>query len=273
MGIEYGRGCLATAIDRGCALATNAVRKMFPESDWQIITAEPFDAAECARDRFGENFKIQREIYKNTPTERHILIGGDHSVNFGHFAAIADQMPDSELCLVYIDAHLDMHSPDSAVAQASGAPHGCNVRALLGTGDERWLGLQSKMPALKPENVFFLATRSFEDAEINFVHENNIFYRTAEQLQTCGDLENAVREIRERIAGRPFVLSIDFDSISPEYFTEVLVPAPGGLSADAAEFLINEFRDAHSVEFVEYAPSGDAESAKIVEKLIRVVAK
>jgi len=273
MGIEYGRGCLATAMDGGCALATAAVRRMFPNAEWTIVAAEPFDAAACARDRFGENFKIQKEIYNKTPAGRHIMIGGDHSVNFGHFAAIADQMPDKDVCLVYIDAHLDIHTPESGRQQASGAPHGSNVRAALGDGDSRWLSLMRKRPALRPENLFFLGTRSFESSEIFFVRENNIFMRPAAELRTKEDWARAAHEIRERIAGRPFVLSFDFDAIDPALFAEVLVPAPGGLSLDAAVFFISEFRDAHSIEFVEYAPNGDLKSAAIVKKLIGLVVR
>lgn len=273
MGIEYGRGCLATAIDGGCALATAEVKKMFPDADWTVVTAEPFNAEECANDRFGENFKIQREIYNQTPADKHIMIGGDHSVNFGHFAALADQIPDQDLCLVYIDAHLDIHTPQSAVAEASGAPHGANVRALIGEGDSRWLSLQTKVPALKPENVFYLGTRSFEDAEINFVKENNIFFRTPQQLQTKEDWAMAVAEIKARIGNRPFVVSLDFDVMDQSVFQEVLVPAPGGISFEATEFFVNEFKDAYSFEFVEYAPKGDKDSALIVEKLVGIVAK
>ncbi len=273
VGIEYGRGCLATAIPGGPALATAAVKQMFPDADWTVVTADTFDAEKCAHDRFGENFEIQRKIYATTPRERHILIGGDHSVNFGHFAAIADQMPDRDLCLVYIDAHLDIHSPASAIAQASGAPHGTNVRALLGTGDERWLALMKRCPAVRPENIFYVGTRSFEPAEINFVHENNIFYRTADQLKTPDDWARVAQQIREQIADRAFIVSLDFDAIDPLEFRDILVPAPNGISMDAAEFFVTEFRDAHSFEFVEYAPTGDKKSAENVKKLIEIVAK
>lgn len=272
MGIEYGRGCLRVAIPDGPALATKSVQKMFPDADWTIVTADPFDASECERDRFGENFKIQKKIYNETPSEKHIMIGGDHSVNFGHFAALADQIPDQDLCLVYIDAHYDIHTPESAVREASGAPHGSNVRALLGDGDSRWLSLQKKMPALKPENLFYLATRSYEPSENNFVNEKNIFNRSPEQLQTPADWANAVREIREQIGDRPFVVSLDFDSMDPSVFTEVLVPADAGVTYEAVEYFVNAFRDAYGFEFVEYVPSGDERVATIVQKLIGIVA-
>lgn len=270
IGIEYGRGCLKTAIPDGPALAPAEIRKMFPDDNWTMITPAPFDAEKCAQDRFGENFEIQQKIYANTPTDSHIMVGGDHSVNYGHFTAIRDQMPQSDVCLIYIDAHLDIHTPESAQTQASGAPHGTNVRALMGMGDARWLTLQQNTPALRPENVFYLGTRSYEPAEIEFVRQNNIFMRTSDRLRNESDLEMAVQEIRKQIGNRPFVVSLDFDVIDPKYFRDVLVPAGHGITVDAAKYLVHDFRDAHSFEFVEYAPSGDSASAQIVHELVKL---
>lgn len=271
MGIEYGRGCLRTAIDGGPALGPAAVKKMFPAMNWSTITAAPFDAAACAQDRFGENFQIQKQIVSDTPTTRHIMIGGDHSVNYGHFVALRNRIPAQELCLVYIDAHLDIHTPETSRAQASGAPHGTNVRALLGDGDERWLALQHVTPALAPQNLFYLGTRSYEPAEIEYVHQNNIYVCPADKMHDSTTLDNIILEIRNRIGMRPYVVSFDFDVIDPKYFSDVLVPAANGISVHTAERLLCAFRDAHSIEFVEYAPSGDNASAQIVQRLLRCV--
>lgn len=270
-GIEYGRGCLRTAIDGGPALAPRAIQKMFPNENWTIITANPFDADKCAHDRFGENFEIQQSIYKSTPHESHIMIGGDHSVNYGHFVAIRDQIPGNELCMVYIDAHLDIHTPETARTQASGAPHGTNVRALMGNGDERWLTLQKNTPALRPENIFYLGTRSYEPAEIEFVREKNIYMRRPDEIDTPDALESTIHEVRKKIGSRPFVVSFDFDVIDPKYFRDVLVPAGGGINVKTAEHIIHALRDAYSFEFVEYAPSGDRTSAQIVQNLIGIL--
>ena len=272
MGVAYGRAATATITDQGPALAPAAIKSMFPEKQWTIVTPDEFNLAECIADRFGENFKIQQKIYNATPTTSHIMIGGDHSTNFGHFAAIADQFPDEDICLVYIDAHLDIHTPASSQAQASGAPHGTNVRALLGDGDSRWLSLQTKRPALRPENIFYLGTRSYEPAEIEYATSQNIYMRTPAQLDTDEKLQNAISEIKTRIGNRKFVVSFDFDAIDPKYFRDVLVPAPNGIDINAAQQLLGAFRTAHSIEFVEYAPTGDSESARIAQQLIQIVA-
>ena len=271
MGIKYGRGATATITNDGPAHGPDAIRKMFPDTNWIMVTPDEFNLDECMADRFGENAKIQKRIYENTPNESHIMIGGDHSVNFGHFAAIADNLADSDICLIYIDAHLDIHTPETSKLQASGAPHGTNVRALLGDGDVRWLALQKQSPALKPENLFYLGTRAFEPAEIEFAQSKNIYIRTPLQLKNESDWVAAVNEIRSRIGNRKFVVSFDFDAIDPTIFSDVLVPEPNGISLDAARYLVTAFRDAFSFEFVEYSPTGNPASASIANELVKIV--
>ena len=132
---------------------------------------------------------------------------------------------------------------------------------------------KKKAPALTPDRVFYLGTRSYEPAEIEFTRANNIYIRTPEQLKTESDWRNAIREIRRKIGDRPFVVSFDFDAIDPKYFSDVLVPAGNGLTVAAAEYFIREFDDATSFEFVEYAPSGDVASALIVKQLVGLVVR
>ncbi len=273
LGVEYSRGATAKIMDGGPALAPRTVQKMFPADDWKIITSGKISTEECAKDRFLDAFNVHKKIYKNTPHEKHIFIGGDHSVNFSHFAAIADQYPDEDICLIYFDAHFDIHTPESSKREATGSPHGTNVRHLLGEGDERWLSLQKKVPSLKPENLFFIGSRSFEPSELQFVKDSNIFYRTSAQLRTPSDWKHAFDAIRARIGNKKFVVSFDFDGIDPKIFKDVWVPEHDGLSLDCARNFVNEFRDALNFEFVEYAVSGDTQSENIVRELIGIIAK
>ncbi len=271
MGVEYARGATATIRNDGPALAPGVVQKMFPNADWSIVIADKKTPAECAADRFGDAFSVQKKIYAATPDNRHIMIGGDHSVNFGHFTALADRIGRTDLCLVYIDAHLDIHTPQSSMAQASGAPHGTNVRALLGDGDERWLGLGTKKPGLKPQNLFYLGTRSYEDSEITYAKSKNIYIRTPSQLKTLSEWTTTINEIKKRIGKHPYVVSFDFDAIDPTIFSDVWVPEPNGLSLDAVKYFLSAFSDADSFEFVEYAPTGDYKSSQIVHELISII--
>ena len=270
IGIEYGRAATATITNAGPAHGPSAIRAMFPHAPWTRVQPDEFNMAECMADRFGENAKIQAKIYSAIPTESHIMIGGDHSTNFGHMAAIADQFADQDICLVYIDAHLDIHTPESSRAEASGAPHGTNVRALLGNGDARWIALQKKSPALRPENLFYIGIRSFEPSEIEYAKSQNIYIRTPRDIDTPEKLQTVIDDVRGKIGNRRFVVSFDFDAIDPTHFCDILVPEPNGISPDTARALVRAFSDAYSFEFVEYSPTSDTSSAALARELIEL---
>ena len=271
IGIKYARGATAKIIETGPALAPDVVKTMFPTHDWIMVSPNKLNHDEIASDRFGENAKIQQKIYNATPHDKHILIGGDHSINFGHFCAIADQLNTDDLCLVYIDAHLDIHTPETSCAQASGAPHGTNVRALLGDGDKRWLSIPQRCPVLKPENIFYIATRSFEPAEIEHATKHNINISFASDIHNLSELDLVISNIHQQIGNRPYIVSFDFDAINPEYFSDVLVPESGGLTVEMAQTLLKSFQDAYSFEFVEYSPTGDKNCETIVKDLIDIL--
>ena len=271
LGAAYSRGATARVMEGGPALAPKKVQEMFPDADWNIIESDFISESECMADRFGDAYNMHKKIYPATPKEKHVFIGGDHSVNFSHFAAISDMYMNEDLCLIYFDAHFDIHNLESSKREATGSPHGTNVRHLLGEGDKRWLSLCKKKPSLKPENLFFLGSRSFEPAEIKYVKENNIFYRTPAQLQTPEDWKTTFAEIRNRIGNKKFVVSFDFDGLDAKCFHDVWVPEQNGLSLDCARTFLKEFSDAINFEFVEYAVSGDKEMENIVREFIGIV--
>ncbi len=270
LGIEYARGATATITNAGPALAPRAVQKLFPNTKWTIITAPHVSDSQCLADRFGDAHRVHHLTYNATPDEKHIMIGGDHSVNYGHFIALADMMPGQDLCLVYIDAHLDIHTPETSKIQATGSPHGTNVRALLGQGDDRWIKMQKKFPALRPENLFFLGTRSYEPAEMEFIKSKNIYFRTSDELRNESSCAKFITEIRDKIGDKPFVVSFDFDVIDPTFFPDVLVPETNGIDIATAKKLLTAFKDAYNFEFVEYAPSGNQECEKIAHEIISI---
>ena len=62
-----------------------------------------------------------------------IFIGGDHSCAIGSWSGIAYnlQKQDKELALIWIDAHMDAHRPETS---ETGNLHGMPVAHLLGHG-------------------------------------------------------------------------------------------------------------------------------------------
>ncbi len=279
VGTEYGRGAQRFPIITGCEQGPKAIYKIYSNHQWSFITPTwEFNKEECLLDRFGENIKIQKMIYdffksKNKDfIKNHIFIGGDHSLNFAHFKAIADTFPNEEIALIYIDAHFDIHTPESSKKEASGSPHGTNVRHLLGYGDDRYLNLGKKITPLKKENLFFIGARSYEQSEINFVNKENIFTTNNKYINDITYLTNQINEILKKINNKKYILSFDFDVIDPKEFTSVQVPEKNGINLQNLYKILPLLNTQNLLctEFVEFAPNFDklGNSSKIVKNII-----
>ena len=88
------------------------------------------------------------------------LVGRIRTKAVGTWSGVAHAMRGSgPLGLVWIDAHMDMHTPETT---HSGAINGMPVAALLGYGSPKLTGLAGGAPALVPEHVCLVGARSFE---------------------------------------------------------------------------------------------------------------
>ena len=94
--------------------------------------------------------------------------------------------------------------------------------------------------------------------------------RTPSEISTQQQLDETIKEIRTKIGAKPFVISFDFDALDPDIFDEVLVPEPNGISLNTAKYLLKEFDDAISFEFVEYSPKGKKSGENIAKQLIEI---
>ena len=202
VGANYGRGAGKSPINDGCEKAPEKIQTLFPNHNWTMLYPTwDFDIKKLIADRFSENFEMQKIIYNcisnlsKKDIENHIFIGGDHSTNFAHFKAVKQFFPNEDIGLIYIDAHFDIHTPETSRKEASGSPHGTNVRHLLGFGDKRFLSLGNTQPPLKKENLFFIGARSFEPSELQFVKNENIFMTDQTKINKREYLEQTIKEI------------------------------------------------------------------------------
>lgn len=197
--------------------------------------------------------------------EQFITLGGDHTAAIGTWSGAAAGLP-GKLGLIWIDAHLDSHTPESSHSKNI---HGMPLATLLGYGDLRLTSILSNKPKLKPENVCVIGVRSFEPEEQALLNKLGvkIFYMSdinKESIKTI--LKNAIQHVSENTAG--FGISIDIDAFDPSDAPGVSVPEPDGIHA-------NEFLKALSkipkekcvgVEIVEFNPIYD--QAHRTEKLV-----
>ena len=184
-----------------------------------------------------------------------IVIGGDHSCAMGTFAGAVN--PDTDFGLIWIDAHFDLHTPQSS---DSGNMHGMPVATLMGYGVEDLVNTRFDGAKIKPENVIFIGIRSFESPEQKLAKKLGIkvFYvdDVHEQgFQSC--FKQAVLSLQHR--NIPFGISFDMDSLDVSEITALGTPVENGLMLNDVMdgFLNTDLTGLEIFEVVEYNPTLD----------------
>ncbi len=201
-----------------------------------------------------------------------VAIGGDHSCAVGTWSGVADAMRASGLIgLVWIDAHMDMHVPETT---PSGAIHGMPVAALLGQGAAELTSIAESGPALSARHVCLVGARSFEPEEIVFAKRFGVRVIGMEEVRRIGivaALAQAQTIASDGTVG--FGVSLDLDAFDPTDAPGVGSPAPGGIAA--ADF-VTPWRKLYldtkclGLELVEYNPAHDksARTARLMEDIL-----
>ncbi|MGH8487943.1 MAG: arginase [Gammaproteobacteria bacterium] len=196
------------------------------------------------------------------------VIGGDHSCAIASWSAIASASR-GPLGLVWIDAHMDSHTPATS---PSGALHGMPLAILLGVGPPELTDLLYPGAKLRPENVCLVGVRSYEPEEAELLHRLGVRVITMDEVRARG----LMRSLSEAfaIASRgtaAFGLSIDLDAVDPEDAPGVGTPAPNGLRGlDLVESLQGLAPQPVLAEIAEFNPLHDRENktARLVIDLL-----
>lgn len=158
-----------------------------------------------------------------------LTVGGDHTISFGTLMTSLDFDPDTKL--IWIDAHSDINTPDSSL---SGNCHGMPVAYITGLAKYRAeAGVTLKH--LKPANLFYIGLRSIDDAEEVFLtdlEKNGMKRYSADHVKKFG-IESVIDEISDAMGDRPNIhISLDIDSIDPQYTPATGTPVPDGLTPE-----------------------------------------
>lgn len=170
-------------------------------------------------------------IHHNNPF---LTLGGDHSCAIGTWSGAASTLATNEaLGLIWVDAHLDGHTPSSS---PSGNIHGMPLAALLGHGDPALTQLMSDRTKLLPENTVAIGIRSYEPEEEKLFKELGVRIYFMPEVEERG-LNTVMQEAMEIVTSgtHRFGISIDLDGLRPEDAPAVGTPAKGGIIAN--EFL------------------------------------
>jgi ornithine--oxo-acid transaminase len=187
-----------------------------------------------------------------------LVLGGDHSCALGTWSGVAAALrPRGALGLIWIDAHMDAHTPATS---PSDALHGMPLACLLG---ESVPGLCEALDGarLAAEHVCLVGVRSFEAAEAALIERLGVRVYFMDEVRERG-IETVLAEAHG-IATRGtagFGITIDVDVLDPLEAPGTGTPAPQGMRTDRlCEALAQLAGDARLVaaEIAEYNPALD----------------
>lgn len=187
------------------------------------------------------------------------VVGGDHSCAIGTWSGAYAAIKDTgSMGLIWIDAHMDSHTPQTT---HSGAVHGMPLAALLGHGDPILTRIKAREPKLAPSNVALIGVRSFEPEEEKLLRRLGVRIFFIDEVLRRGMtavMQEALEIVRDGTVA--FGVSIDLDAIDPVDAPGVGSPEPNGISGEAmleSLSLIHGADDLLGLEVVEFNPSRD----------------
>jgi arginase len=201
-----------------------------------------------------------------------VVLGGDHAIAMGSWAGVAKGHGGAPLGLVWLDAHLDAHTPETTPSMNA---HGMGAAALLGHGHPPFLDLCGGV--LRPEHLCYVGVRSYEAGEMALLRRLGVRIILMEEVKRRG-IEAALAEALS-IATRGtagFGLSIDLDGFDPADVPAIGLKEPDGLrAAPTVRALARAARHPglRALEIVEYIPEFDEalRTAHLVRDLILAV--
>lgn len=202
-----------------------------------------------------------------------VVLGGDHSCAIGTWSGVAAalaQQQESELGLIWIDAHMDSHTFETT---STGNIHGMPLAALLGYGDPALTQIGVPRPKIDPKRLVLIGIRSFEAEEEKLLQRLGVRIYNMEAIAKRGldrIFAEAIAYIKEN--SLKFGVSLDVDAIDPFDAPGVGVPEANGISGETLCQVLTQLRQETSligVEVVEYNPYHDKDHK--TERLIKEI--
>jgi arginase len=190
-----------------------------------------------------------------------VVLGGDHSVAIGTWGGVAGALrqlrgPDAALGLIWFDAHLDSHTADTTPSMN---PHGMSGAVLLGHGEPEFLAIGGR--AVRPENLCFIGTRSYEADELALLKRLGVRIVFMDELRQRGVADVMTEAIVIATKGTAgFGVTIDLDGFEPEDAPGIGLKTANGLRRDEMLLALAGLglrQDLVGVEIVEYIPEFD----------------
>jgi len=198
-----------------------------------------------------------------------LVMGGDHAVAMGTWSGIVQAYaPRGPLGLIWVDAHLDSHTPDDT---ESGNIHGMPLASLLGQGDVLLTQILSPKPKFKPQHVVVIGARSYEPVEVERLQSLGVrvyWMRDIERLGIAAIFTEAVEYLTATTVG--IGMSIDLDAFDPHDVPAVSAPEPHGIFLGSFLAATNVLKSLVALEITEFNPTlpGSEQTAQAVLQLM-----
>ena len=205
--------------------------------------------------------KLAQSIFQSVTQNRYFLsITGDHSSAIGTWsgAFAACHQQGKTPGLIWIDAHMDAHTPEDSDTQNI---HGMPLAALLGEGPTELTTLIHDNTKVAPEHVTLIGIRSFEPSEEKRLNDMNVKIYYIDEVKKRGlqaVLQETITHLNKKVDS--LGLTIDIDAIDPTEAPGVSTPEANGLCAqeliDSLPLIANQ---PHLIgcEVTEFLPSKD----------------
>jgi arginase len=203
------------------------------------------------------NKRLYEQIMSAASNDDIILtLGGDHSVSIGSMFASKARLP--KTCLVYIDAHPDCNNP---IDSPTGNIHGMPLSTVLGDA----LYSDFNLPKFGYEEVFIIAAKDIDDAELKYLKKHNISYYTIDTIIEQG-ISAVLKEVATKIAGRTVHVSLDIDSIDSSEAPGTGIINKGGLTFREISYLCRHLAKQNiiAIDCVEVNPDKDNDNQTIL---------
>ena len=195
-----------------------------------------------------------------------LVLGGDHSIAAGTWRGAAEHVRSRDsgaLGLLWIDAHMDAHTPASS---PSGNFHGMPLASLLGA--------DGSLPALDPAHVALIGVRSFEPAEAELLRRLGVRVYFIDEVQARGPAAVFEEALAIVTAGTArFGVTIDIDALDPRDAPGTGLPVDDGLrSGDLIPALTSVAATPgfSAAEIVEFNPLRDRDGT--TRRLVETIA-
>lgn len=238
------------------------IQKRFAQT---VLLSTQEDVSQLAA--IPEIAKINTELANYTAhSPFFVTLGGDHTSAIGSVSGAATAHP-GKLGLIWIDAHLDSHTP---LSSHSKNPHGMPLATLLGHGDPRLTQIGGTHPKVLPEHVCVIGVRDYEPEEHDLLAALNVRIITMKEVAQRGlaaCMQEAFQIAQHDTSG--FMISFDLDALDPSDAPGTGAPVPGGIRAqEILPILQNMPNPQHlvGVDLTEFNPHQDVDQR--TEKLV-----